>query len=133
MLLGRPWLHIAKAVPSSLNQKMKFIVGNKLVTILALEPISIYNDSTVPYIDGNTAPEASFHNFKFVSVIHKVATVKPKMSEAVMMVAKEFIRAGFQSGQRLGSSNQGMSTPMALKENKDGFGLGYVPARKDHQ
>jgi hypothetical protein len=28
LLLGRPWLHTAGAVPSSLHQKMKFIIGN---------------------------------------------------------------------------------------------------------
>jgi hypothetical protein len=105
MLLGRPWLHTTGAVPSSLYQKMKFIVGNQLVTILVEEPISIYNDSSVPYIDGNTTPEASFHSFEFVSVIHKVAAVKPKMSEAIMTMAKEFIRVGFQPSQGLGSSN----------------------------
>uniref|UniRef100_A0A2N9HUN7 Uncharacterized protein n=1 Tax=Fagus sylvatica TaxID=28930 RepID=A0A2N9HUN7_FAGSY len=77
---------------------MKFIVGNQLVTILVEEPISIYNDSSVPYIDGNTTPEASFHSFEFVSVIHK-----------------------------------GISALVTLKENKDGFGLGYVPTCKDCQ
>lgn len=76
-----------------------------MVTILAEEPISIYNDSSIPYIDGNTTPEASFHSFEFVSVIHKVEVVKPKMSEAIVTMAKEFIKAGFQLGQGLGNSN----------------------------
>ena len=74
---------------------MKFIICNQLVTILAEEPISIYNDPTVPCIDGNIAPEASFLSFEFVSVIHKVATIKPKMPKAVMAVAKELIGLGF--------------------------------------
>jgi hypothetical protein len=65
LLLGRPWLHTAGAVPSSLHQKMKLIIGNQLVTILAEEPISIYNDSAVPYIDGCASEEASFHSFEF--------------------------------------------------------------------
>ena len=95
MLLGRPWLHTAGAIASSLHQKMKFIICNQLVTILAEEPISIYNDPTVPCIDGNIAPEASFLSFEFVSVIHKVATIKPKMPKAVMAVAKELIGLGF--------------------------------------
>ena len=133
MLLGRPWLHTVGAVPSSLHQKMKFIIGNQLVTILAEEPISIYNDPIVPYINGNVAPEASFHSFEFVSVIHKVAAVKPKMPKAIIAVAKEFIRLAFQQGQGLESSNQGIPTMIIAKENKDGYGLGYILTRKNRQ
>lgn len=32
-LLGRPWIHVAGVVTSTLHQKMKFIVNNKLVII----------------------------------------------------------------------------------------------------
>ena len=96
LLLGRPWLHTAGAVPSSLHQKMKLIIGNQLVTILAEEPISIYNDGEIPYIDGCASEEASFHSFEFVTVIHKVAAVEPRLSKAGIMVAREFVKAGFQ-------------------------------------
>jgi hypothetical protein len=133
LLLGRPWLHTAGAVPSSLHQKMKFIIGNQLVTILAEEPISIYNDGAVPYIDRGASEEASFHSFEFVTVIHKVAAVEPKLSKAGMMVAKEFIKAGFQLGQGLGCANQGRTAIVALKGNRDRYGLGYTPTRKDRQ
>ena len=75
LLLGRPWLHTAGAVPSSLHQKIKLIIGNQLVTILAKEPISIYNDGAVLYIDGCASEEASFHSFEFITVIHRVATL----------------------------------------------------------
>ncbi|XP_038996868.1 uncharacterized protein LOC120121584, partial [Hibiscus syriacus] len=36
-LLGRPWIHMAGAVPSSLHQKLRFIVDGTLVTIKAEE------------------------------------------------------------------------------------------------
>uniref|UniRef100_A0A2N9IHF6 Integrase catalytic domain-containing protein n=1 Tax=Fagus sylvatica TaxID=28930 RepID=A0A2N9IHF6_FAGSY len=106
LLLGRPWLHTAGAVPSSLHQKMKLIIGNQLVTILAEEPISIYNDGEIPYIDGCAPEEASFHSFEFVTVIHRVAAVEPRLSKAGIMVAKEFVKAGFQPGQGLGYANR---------------------------
>jgi hypothetical protein len=133
LLLGRPWLHTAKAVPSSLRQKMKLIIRNQLVTILVEEPISIYNDRRIPYIDGYAPEEASFHSFEFVTVIHRVAVVEPRLSKAGIMVAKEFIRAGFQPGQGLGYSNQGRTVFVTLKGNKDGYGLRYTPTRKDRQ
>uniref|UniRef100_A0A2N9IZD2 G-patch domain-containing protein n=1 Tax=Fagus sylvatica TaxID=28930 RepID=A0A2N9IZD2_FAGSY len=116
LLLGRPWLHTAGAVPSSLHQKMKLIIGNQLVTILAEEPISIYNDGAVPYIDGCASEEASFHSFEFVTVIHRVAAVEPKLSKVGIMVAREFVKAGFQPGQGLGCANQGRT---AIPEGKE--------------
>uniref|UniRef100_A0A2N9HBB0 G-patch domain-containing protein n=1 Tax=Fagus sylvatica TaxID=28930 RepID=A0A2N9HBB0_FAGSY len=133
LLLGRPWLHTAGAVPSSLHQKMKLIIGNQLVTILAEEPISIYNDGEIPYIDGCAPEEASFHSFEFVTVIHRVAAVEPRLSKAGIMVAKEFVKAGFQPGQGLGYANQGRTTIVTLEGNKDKYGLGYTPTRRDRQ
>uniref|UniRef100_A0A2N9GU32 RNA-directed DNA polymerase n=1 Tax=Fagus sylvatica TaxID=28930 RepID=A0A2N9GU32_FAGSY len=133
LLLGRPWLHTAGAVPSSLHQKMKLIIGNQLVTILAEEPISIYNDGEIPYIDGCASEEASFHSFEFVTVIHRVAAVEPRLSKAGIMVAKEFVKAGFQPGQGLGYANQGRTAIVTLEGNKDRYGLGYTPTRKDRQ
>uniref|UniRef100_A0A2N9IC44 Uncharacterized protein n=1 Tax=Fagus sylvatica TaxID=28930 RepID=A0A2N9IC44_FAGSY len=101
LLLGRPWLHTAGAVPSSLHQKMKLIIGNQLVTILAEEPISIYNDGEIPYIDGCASEEASFHSFEFVTVIHRVAAVEPRLSRAGIMVAKEFRQGGISARARV--------------------------------
>uniref|UniRef100_A0A2N9IHC6 G-patch domain-containing protein n=1 Tax=Fagus sylvatica TaxID=28930 RepID=A0A2N9IHC6_FAGSY len=133
LLLGRPWLHTAGAVPSSLHQKMKFIISNQLVTILAEEPISICNDGDIPYIDGCASEEASFHSFEFVTVIHRVAAVEPRLSRAGIMVAKEFVKAGFQPGQGLGYANQGRTAIVTLEGNKDRYGLGYTPTRRDRQ
>jgi hypothetical protein len=133
LLLGRPWLHTAGVLPSSLHQKMKLIIRNQLVAILAKEPISIYHDQAVPYIDGYASEETSFHSFEFVTVIHRVAAVEPKLSKAGIMVAKEFIKAGFQLGQGLGCANQGRTAIVALEGNKDRYGLGYTPTRKNRQ
>ncbi|MCI92138.1 hypothetical protein A2U01_0113434, partial [Trifolium medium] len=32
-LLGRPWIHAAGAVTSTLHQKLKFVQGGKLVVV----------------------------------------------------------------------------------------------------
>ena len=126
-------MHTARAVPSSLHQKMKLIIGNQLVTILAEEPISIYNDGEIPYIDGCAPEEASFHSFEFVTVIHRVTAVEPRLSKAGIMVAREFVKAGFQPGQGLGCANQGRTAIVTLEGNKDRYGLGYTPTRRDRQ
>lgn len=35
--LGRPWIHVAWAVTSTLHQKLKFVVDNKLIIIYVEE------------------------------------------------------------------------------------------------
>ncbi|GAV77030.1 hypothetical protein CFOL_v3_20502 [Cephalotus follicularis] len=40
-LLGRPWIHSAGGVPSSLYQKLKFISGNKQVIISGEEELLV--------------------------------------------------------------------------------------------
>ncbi|RDX75079.1 hypothetical protein CR513_45093, partial [Mucuna pruriens] len=33
-LLGRPWIHTVRAVPSSLHQKVKFIADQQLISVM---------------------------------------------------------------------------------------------------
>ena len=70
MLLGRPWLHAVGAVASTLHRRLKFISENQLITIMAKEPMTIFQETSIPYIDAIAFPEASFHSFKIVSMIH---------------------------------------------------------------
>ena len=54
-LLGRPWIHMAGAVPSTLHQKVKFAVEESLITVVAEEDmIAIKEDAT----------ECSFRSFE---------------------------------------------------------------------
>ena len=48
MLLGRPWIHEAGAVPSTLHQRVKFVVEGKLITIKVEEELLIFQTVTVP-------------------------------------------------------------------------------------
>ena len=50
-LLGRPWLHSAGAVSSTLHQKLKFIVGNKLVIVSGEGDLLVSKPSSTPYIE----------------------------------------------------------------------------------
>ena len=40
MLLGRPWLHTVGAVASTLHRRLKFPSEDKLITIMAKEPLT---------------------------------------------------------------------------------------------
>ena len=34
-LLGRPWIHMVSVMPSTLHQKVKFVVEENLITVVA--------------------------------------------------------------------------------------------------
>ncbi|PKI67456.1 hypothetical protein CRG98_012040 [Punica granatum] len=69
LLLGRPWIHAAGAVPSSLHQKLKFFVEGKLITINGEEDYAVYKETAVPYINIGEDQNLPFHSFDTISVI----------------------------------------------------------------
>ena len=52
-LLGRPWIHEAGAVTSTLHQKLKFTVNGKLVTIIGEQALLISHLSSFSFITAN--------------------------------------------------------------------------------
>ncbi|KAK5792531.1 hypothetical protein PVK06_033646 [Gossypium arboreum] len=67
-LLGRPWIHSVGAVPSSLHQKVKFIMDGCLVTVEGEEDIVASISTDVPYIEvSKDAIECSFRSLEFVN------------------------------------------------------------------
>ena len=52
-LLGRPWIHIAGAVPSTMHQKIKFVIEGQLVCIAAEENMIAATSLGAPYIEAN--------------------------------------------------------------------------------
>ncbi|XP_016752831.1 uncharacterized protein [Gossypium hirsutum] len=67
-LLGRPWIHSAGAVPSSLHQKLKMVIEGRLITINADEDIIASVTSDAPYVENdNKAVKCSFRSLEFVN------------------------------------------------------------------
>ncbi|XP_016504341.1 uncharacterized protein LOC107822326 [Nicotiana tabacum] len=103
LLLGRPWIHVAKAVPSSLHQMVE--------------------DNKGPWV---------YQFFKTVSV-EKVPEEEcipgPKLASATVMVENKMLKNGFCKG--LGASLQGIVQPVSLRENLGTFGLGFKPTWDD--
>ena len=71
MLLGRPWLYSVGVVASTLHQRLKLPSEDQLITIVTKEPLTIFKETSIPYIGANAFPEATFHNFELVSMISK--------------------------------------------------------------
>ncbi|PKI73795.1 hypothetical protein CRG98_005779 [Punica granatum] len=69
LLLGRPWIYSAGAVPSSLHQRIKFIAEGRLITVKGEEDYAIYKETAVPSISIGDDENLPFHSFETISVI----------------------------------------------------------------
>ncbi|XP_050901926.1 uncharacterized protein LOC127108493 [Lathyrus oleraceus] len=69
-LLGRPWIHSAGAVTSTLHQKLKFIMNDKMIVIRGEEDILISHLTSFRYIkmDGENT-ETPFQSLEVVNVM----------------------------------------------------------------
>ena len=50
-LLGRPWIHMAGVVPSTLHEKVKFVVEESMIKVVAKEDMIANTTTTVPYLE----------------------------------------------------------------------------------
>ncbi|XP_070009596.1 uncharacterized protein [Nicotiana sylvestris] len=113
-LLGRPWIHTARAVPSTLHQMLKF-EHDKQEIIEGCE--SIVNQAfEVVVVD---------HVKEGKPILH------PRIFATSIMVAAVMLRQGYEPGKGLGASLQGISEPNYPFSNQGTFGLGFRPTQAD--
>ncbi|PKI53610.1 hypothetical protein CRG98_026001, partial [Punica granatum] len=101
LLLGRPWIHAAGAVPSSLHQRIKFITEGRLITVKGEEDYAIYKEMAVPYVSIGDDENLPFHSFETISVIRDYGKVGPSCADR--MVGKILLRHNYIPGTGLGA------------------------------
>ena len=105
LLLGRPWVHRAGAVPSTLHQMIKFEHDRQEVIVHGEGDLSIYKDSSFPFINADNENEALVYQASEVVVIEHVpegsVIPKPNMPIASVMVVNELLKHGFEPGKSL--------------------------------
>ena len=70
-LLGRPWIHVAGAVPFTLHQKIKFVTERHLISIAVEEDMIATTSSRAPYVEAdNKAMDCSFRSLEFVNAMY---------------------------------------------------------------
>ncbi|XP_016667361.1 uncharacterized protein [Gossypium hirsutum] len=130
-LLGRPWIHSAGAVPSSLHQKLKMVTEGRLITINTEEDIIASVTSDTPYIENdNEAVECSFRSLEFVNATFIVEGNRipiPKISRATKMSLQLTVGKGALPGRGLGKHLRGKVRVPVLVGKWDRFGLGFRP------
>ncbi|KAK8978449.1 hypothetical protein V6N11_008760 [Hibiscus sabdariffa] len=130
-LLGRPWIHSAGAIPSSLHQKLKYISDGRLITVSAEEDIIASISSDAPYVGVDEDDvECSFRSLEFVNAMFIVEGSRipvPKLSKTTRMGIKLTVGKGARVGRGLGKYLQVRVNAPVLANKQDRFGLGYGP------
>jgi hypothetical protein len=131
ILLGRPWIHAAGAVASSLHQYLKYIMNGMLITVKAEETVSMIKNVAIPFIEAEDYRDGIIHAFEIVNaewVPEGAVLRKPRIPETTKMAAKCFLknRAPFQC-----NPETGMPGLIKLKCANQIFGLGYKPKKDD--
>ncbi|KAF1869284.1 hypothetical protein Lal_00020961 [Lupinus albus] len=100
--IGRPWIHSAGAIPSSLHQK------------LWGEDALVSQLSDAPYVEADSealeASSESTGDCKCFLYRERTPMLNPLPSNASIMMAKFMLRKGFKPGKGLGKYGQGMRT-----------------------
>ncbi|XP_070029456.1 uncharacterized protein [Nicotiana sylvestris] len=129
LLLGRPWIHVAKAVPSSLHQMVKLEWYRQEIDVHDDENLCAFNGTSIPFIDTEEDKGSWVYQVSETVSVEKIPKgeyiVRPKLASTIVMVATKMLKNGFVSGKGLGASLQGIVHPVSLRENLGTFGLGF--------
>ena len=107
-LLGRPWIHMASAVPSTLHQKVKFMVEENLITVVAEENMIVTTTVITPYLEiKENATVCFFRSFEVATTIN--TKDEPKMlmshlSQNARMILRQTIGKGAKTRHGLGKN-----------------------------
>jgi len=132
-LLGRPWIHSVGVVPSTLQQKLKFVVERQLIIVSGKEDILVSFPSSTPYVEAaEELLETSFQALEVVSSAYvESPLMQPHLSGAALMVARVMLGHEYEPRIGLGRNGNGIASLVEFVENRGRFGLGYEPTRAD--
>ncbi|XP_038696626.1 uncharacterized protein LOC119993529 [Tripterygium wilfordii] len=128
-LLGRPWIHAAGAVPSSLYQKLKFVHKERVYTINGQSEWMVASLTNNSHIDapeeGFESPFQSFEIANAICIPEGTPLQIPRVSREVRAAGRAMLRMGFCPGSGLGKNLQGIRNPIEPMLHKERRGLGY--------
>lgn len=125
-LLGRPWIHAAGAVTSTLHQKMKLVVDDKLVIIHGEEDLVVSNLSSFRYIEADEdALQTSFQALEIANAVlvevEQTVEGQSNPSFASLKSTRSTIDRGIP---------EGWGEVINVKTKTNRHGLGYRPTHE---
>ncbi|KAI4340286.1 hypothetical protein MLD38_025137 [Melastoma candidum] len=108
MLLGRQWIHQAGAIPSTLHQMVHFPADGKLVTVKGEHTMELCHEIDMPYVGESVGEPSTTQALEMVNMVRRDFKSDPLMTPGNISATKQFIKFGYQLGQRLGAWGQGI-------------------------
>ena len=118
-------------VPSTLQQKLKFVVEGHLVIVSGEEDVLVSCPSSMPYVEAaEESLETTFQSFEVVSIAAVDSLSRqPRLSDAAMMVARVMLGHGYEPEMGLGKNNGYRTSLVSTRGNRGKFGLGNKPTQ----
>nr|QVT92263.1 reverse transcriptase [Solanum chacoense] len=123
LLLGRPFIHMAGAVPSTLHQLMKFVWKDQE---LVIHGEGSHSDGYAPIVH-KVSRGCDFYTVELVNATDDDLAPQPPMPVVYKMIATVMLQNGFEPGFGLGKYFQGIVEPVQIPAKGAKFGLGYIP------
>ncbi|KAI4311167.1 hypothetical protein MLD38_036084 [Melastoma candidum] len=133
MLLGRPWIHQAGAVPSTLHQMVRFSSDGNLITVRGEHSMELCHEIDMPYVGEPTEEPSTTQTLELVNMVRRDYKSDPLMTWGNISAVKEFLRHGYQPGQGLGIRGQGMIYPITIPAPAGTSGLGFTAKARRKQ
>ena len=127
LLLGRPFIHAAGAVPSTLHQMIKLVWKNEELVIHGEKGQS---GRQVPVSD-ETPQGSDFYTVELVNATDEGLAPQTPMPAVYKMIAMVMLQSGFEPGFGLGRNAQGIIEPVPVLATGSRYGLGYIPTDDD--
>ena len=120
---------MAEAVPSTLHQKVKFVVEEQLISVVIDKDIVATLTTFNPYIEvDENVVQYSFQSLKVVNATffeESKQILTPHLLKVINMGVKQTNDKRVRAGLGLGKFLQGTSTVVLVVIKQDHYGLGY--------
>ena len=138
LLLGRPWIHEAGAIPSSLHQKVKFIHEGRIITIQSDRDVITSSEPRLQI--SHSEDDLHLTGFTFDEV--QVVSLEDDRRDMVPMPFDQYNSTlvlsmmrgmSYMPGLGLGRRQQGPREFTITVDHDISYGLGYIPTADDAQ
>ena len=138
LLLGWPWIYRAGAIPSSLNQKVKFMHEGRVITIQFTRDTYSISEPILEISHGDDDLFLSGFIFDEIQTIevkqfYKDHAALPFDEHGSTMVLDMMRSMSFLPGLGLGRRQHGSEEFIAVVDHNTHFGLGFVPTEANYK
>ncbi|XP_027768526.1 uncharacterized protein LOC114074739 [Solanum pennellii] len=106
LLLGRPWIHMSRVVPSTLHQVVKFEHDKQEIIVHGEDDLPITRDLSIPCIEAKRGCESlNYQALEIITVnqfLEGKPILQPHQSSTSVMVVAQMVQNGYEPGKGLG-------------------------------